>query len=65
MKKVLFIDGQMDEIFTQNIMRDRRDTLLRRNLENCTFLSLPLHHAPTNSFGLKTPAKYIATFCAL
>ena len=64
-KKVLFIDGQMDEIFTQNIMRDRRDTLLRRNLGNCTFLSLPLHHASANSFGLKTPAKYIATFCAL
>jgi pimeloyl-ACP methyl ester carboxylesterase len=64
-EKVLFIDGQMDEIFTQNIIRQRRDTLLEQNLRNCTFLSLPLQHAAMSSSGLQTPPKYISMFCSL
>lgn len=63
-KKVLFIDGQMDDIFNQAIMRERRETLLKKELKNCTFLSLPVNH-----FGRLqkkfAAAKYIATFCAL
>jgi hypothetical protein len=63
-KKVLFIDGQMDEIFNPAIMRERRETLLKKGLKNCTFFSLPVNH-----FGRLqkkfAAAKYIATFCAL
>lgn len=64
-EKVLFIDGQKDEIFNPAIMRQRRETLLERNLNNCSFLSLPFDHGLRTSAGLQTPAKYIATFCAL
>jgi hypothetical protein len=64
-EKVLFIDGQMDEIFTQNIIRKRRDTLIEQNLRNCTFLSLPLQHAAMSPSGLQTPPKYISMFCSL
>jgi hypothetical protein len=64
-EKVLFIDGQKDEIFNPAIMRQRRETLLERNLNNCSFLSLPFDHGLMTSAGLQTPAKYIATFCAL
>jgi len=64
-EKVLFIDGQVDEIFTQDIIRQRRETLLERNLNNCTFLSLPVQHTGIDETINFTPAKYIATFCAL
>jgi len=64
-EKVLFIDGQVDEIFTQDIIRQRRETLLERNLNNCTFLSLPVQHTGRDETMNFTPAKYIATFCAL
>lgn len=64
-EKVLFIDGQKDEIFNPAIMRQRRESLLERNLNNCSFLSLPFDHGLMTSAGLQTPAKYIATFCAL
>lgn len=64
-EKVLFIDGQKDEIFNPAIMRQRRETLLERNLNNCSFLSLPFDHGLRTTAGLQTPAKYIATFCAL
>jgi len=63
-KKVLFIDGQRDDIFNPAIMRERRETLLKKELKNCTFLSLPVNH-----FGRLqkkfAAAKYIATFCSL
>ncbi|MBM3454699.1 MAG: hypothetical protein FJX80_06080 [Bacteroidetes bacterium] len=63
-KKVLFIDGQRDDIFNPAIMRERRETLLKKDLKNCTFLSLPVNH-----FGRLqkkfAAAKYIATFCSL
>jgi hypothetical protein len=64
-EKVLFIDGQKDDIFNPAIMRQRRESLLERNLNNCSFLSLPFDHGLMTSAGLQTPAKYIATFCAL
>jgi len=64
-EKVLFIDGQMDEIFKQAIMHNRRETLLEKNLKNCTFLSLPVNHVGRDDAMRFTPAKYIATFCGL
>ena len=64
-KKVLFIDGQMDDIFNQAIMRERRETLLKKELKNCTFLSLPVNHVGRDKFKKFAAAKYIATFCAL
>ena len=64
-EKVLFIDGQVDEIFTQDFIRQRRESLLERNLNNCTFLSLPVQHTGRDETMNFTPAKYIATFCAL
>jgi hypothetical protein len=63
-QKVLFIDGQFDEIFNPTIIRDRRDSLQKVNLKNCTFLSVPVDHAAIRGSFSFLP-EYIGLFCQL
>jgi hypothetical protein len=64
-KKVLFIDGQFDEIFHPEIIRDRRQTIQQRNLKNCTFISIPSNHLAIQRNEAIPLAKYIALYLTL
>lgn len=61
--KVLFVEGQFDEIFTPQIILDRKQNIQRRNLRNCSFLSIPSNHLALKES--KTLAKYIGLFLSL
>lgn len=62
-KKVLFIEGQFDEIFTSEIISDRRQTIQRRNSRNCTFISAPVNHLALRES--RTLSKYVAFYFSL
>jgi hypothetical protein len=61
--KVLFIEGQFDEIFTPTIILDRKQNIQRRNLKNCSFISIPSNHLALRES--RTLAKYIGLFLSL
>lgn len=64
-KKVLFIDGQFDEIFHPEIIRDRRQTIQQRNLKNCTFISIPTNHLAIQRNEAIPLAKYISLYLTM
>jgi hypothetical protein len=63
--RVLFIEGQFDEIFRNELVQERKQSIQNRNFKNCTFISIPSNHVALQPSIAKSLSKYISLYMNL